>query len=87
MERLALVGILETESPGWLGRARVSEVMDLTRHLDVRLACLERLWLLSIDFIDNRAFNHIHKPRRAHRRTGDGAKGELTGSWHLLPGY
>ena len=64
LERLALVGVLETESLGRLGRARVSEVMDLTRHLDVRLARLERLRPLSIRFIDDRAFNHIHKSRR-----------------------
>jgi hypothetical protein len=41
--------------------------MDLTRHLNVRLTCLERLWLLSIDFIDDGAFDHIYKPRRRVR--------------------
>ena len=64
LERLTLVSVLETERLRWLCRTRVSKVVDLARHLRVCLACIEGLRRLSINFVDNRALEYIHEPRR-----------------------
>jgi hypothetical protein len=64
LERLTFVGVLETESFRWLCRARISKVVDLARHLLVRLACLKGLRRLSINLIDNCALKYIHESRR-----------------------
>jgi hypothetical protein len=63
LKRLAFGRVLETQTFGRLGRARVFEVVDHVGHFHESLTCFERLRRFTIHFQGNGAFQHIDKPR------------------------
>jgi hypothetical protein len=63
LKRLAFGRVLETQTFGRLGRARVFEVVDHVGHFHESLTCFERLRRFIIHFQGNGTFQDIDKPR------------------------